>query len=157
MRNGAAWIGDISVLVVDEIHLLNDPNRGPTLEMTITKLRKLNPGMQIIGLSATVANGPELADWLDAELVTSEWRPISLREGVICNGKLEQYVVEADARLVVEGLIEWALAVARRFCRWRPWAAMWFGQRCRWSLLRFATARRCRDRDERGPGGGGSS
>jgi len=57
MRNGAAWIGDISVLVVDEIHLLNDPNRGPTLEMTITKLRKLNPGMQIIGLSATVANG----------------------------------------------------------------------------------------------------
>lgn len=88
MRNGASWIGDISVLVVDEIHLLNDSNRGPTLEMTITKLRKLNPGMQIIGLSATVANGPELADWLDAELVTSEWRPISLREGVICKGKL---------------------------------------------------------------------
>jgi len=88
MRNGASWIGDISVLVVDEIHLLNDSNRGPTLEMTITKLRKLNSGMQIIGLSATVANGPELADWLDAELVTSEWRPISLREGVICNGKL---------------------------------------------------------------------
>lgn len=88
MRNGASWIGDVSVLVVDEIHLLNDPNRGPTLEMTITKLRKLNPGMQIIGLSATVANGPELADWLDAELVTSEWRPIRLREGVICNGKL---------------------------------------------------------------------
>lgn len=88
MRNGATWIGDISVLVVDEIHLLNDPNRGPTLEMTITKLRKLNPRMQIIGLSATVANGPELADWLDAELVTSEWRPISLKEGVICNGKL---------------------------------------------------------------------
>jgi helicase len=88
MRNRAAWVGDISVLVVDEIHLLNDPNRGPTLEMTITKLRKLNFGMQIIGLSATVANGKELADWLDAELVTSEWRPISLREGVICNGKL---------------------------------------------------------------------
>ena len=88
MRNGASWIGDISVLVVDEIHLLNDSNRGPTLEMTITKLRKLNSGMQIIGLSATVANGPELADWLDAELVTSEWRPISLKEGVICNGKL---------------------------------------------------------------------
>lgn len=88
MRNGASWIGDISVLVVDEIHLLNDSNRGPTLEMTITKLRKLNPGMQIIGLSATVANGPELADWLDAELVTSDWRPISLKEGVICKGKL---------------------------------------------------------------------
>jgi helicase len=88
MRNGASWVHDISVLVVDEIHLLNSANRGPTLEMTITKLRKLNPHMQVIGLSATVANGLELAEWLDADLVTSEWRPITLREGVICNGKL---------------------------------------------------------------------
>jgi helicase len=88
MRNGASWVHDISVLVVDEIHLLNSANRGPTLEMTITKLRKLNPSMQIIGLSATVANGLELADWLGADLVTSEWRPVNLREGVICNGKL---------------------------------------------------------------------
>jgi helicase len=88
MRNGASWIDDISVLVVDEIHLLNSANRGPTLEITITKLRKLNPSMQIIGLSATVANGLELAEWLDADLVTSEWRPVNLREGVICNGKM---------------------------------------------------------------------
>jgi ATP-dependent DNA helicase len=88
MRNGASWVHDISVLVVDEIHLLNSANRGPTLEMTITKLRKLNLQMQVIGLSATVANGLELAEWLDAELVTSEWRPINLREGVICDGKL---------------------------------------------------------------------
>ena len=109
MRNGASWIGDVSVLVVDEIHLLNDPNRGPTLEMTITKLRKLNPDMQIIGLSATVANGPELADWLDAELVTSEWRPISLREGVICNGKL----VFPDSEGALSGGKDEALALVR--------------------------------------------
>ena len=44
MRNGAAWVRDLAVLVVDEIHLLNDAGRGPTLEMTITKLRRLNPG-----------------------------------------------------------------------------------------------------------------
>lgn len=109
MRNGASWIGDLSVLVVDEIHLLNDPNRGPTLEMTITKLRKLNPKMQIIGLSATVANGPELADWLDAELVTSEWRPIILREGVICNGKL----VFPDSEGALSGGKDEALALVR--------------------------------------------
>ena len=109
MRNGAAWIGDISVLVVDEIHLLNDPNRGPTLEMTITKLRKLNPCMQIIGLSATVANGLELANWLDAELVTSEWRPISLKEGVICNGKL----VFPDSEGALSGGKDEALALVR--------------------------------------------
>jgi len=88
MRNGAAWVRDLAVLVVDEIHLLNDVGRGPTLEMTITKLRRLNPKMQVIGLSATVANGQEIADWLEAEMVSSDWRPVQLREGVICNGKL---------------------------------------------------------------------
>ena len=88
MRNGAAWVKDLGVLVVDEIHLLNEASRGPTLEMTITKLRRLNPKMQTIGLSATVANGQELAEWLGAEMVYSDWRPIKLREGIICNGKL---------------------------------------------------------------------
>ena len=88
MRNGAAWVKDLGVLVVDEIHLLNEASRGPTLEMTITKLRRLNPKMQIIGLSATVANGRELAEWLGAEMVTSDWRPVKLREGIICNGKM---------------------------------------------------------------------
>jgi helicase len=88
MRNGATWIKDLQVLVVDEIHLLDSANRGPTLEMTITKLRKLNPNMQIVGLSATVANSREVADWLHAELISSEWRPIKLREGVICRDKM---------------------------------------------------------------------
>ncbi len=88
MRNGASWVRDLAVLVVDEIHLLNDVGRGPTLEMTITKLRHCNPDLQIIGLSATVANSRELAAWLNADMVNSDWRPISLREGIICNGKL---------------------------------------------------------------------
>lgn len=85
MRNGASWVQDLAVLVVDEIHLLNDVGRGPTLEMTITKLRHCNPALQVIGLSATVANGQEIAQWLEAEMVSSNWRPIRLREGIICN------------------------------------------------------------------------
>ena len=88
MRNGASWVRDLSVLVVDEIHLLNDTGRGPTLEMTITKLRRSNPELQVIGLSATVANAGEIASWLAADMVCSDWRPIRLREGVICNERL---------------------------------------------------------------------
>jgi helicase len=99
MRNGASWVRDLSVLVVDEIHLLNDPGRGPTLEMTITKLRHSNPGLQVIGLSATIANASEIAAWLKAEMVSSDWRPISLREGVICNGKL----VFSDGEIALAG------------------------------------------------------
>lgn len=109
MRNGASWVRDLTVLVVDEIHLLNDVGRGPTLEMTITKLRRLNPGLQVIGLSATVANSQELADWLDAELVSSEWRPISLREGIICQGRL----VFSDGEATLETKKDEALALVK--------------------------------------------
>ena len=88
IRNGARWIRDLSVLVVDEIHLLDSPDRGPTLEMTMTKLLKLNPNIQVLGLSATVANAREVASWLNADLVESRWRPVELKEGVICDGVL---------------------------------------------------------------------
>ena len=109
MRNGAAWVRDLSVLVVDEIHLLNDAGRGPTLEMTITKLRRLNPGLQVIGLSATIANAKELAEWLDAELVFSDWRPIRLREGIICHGKL----IFSDGEATLETKQDEALALVK--------------------------------------------
>ena len=109
MRNGASWIRDLAVLVVDEIHLLNDVGRGPTLEMTITKLRRSNSGLQIIGLSATVANSRELADWLDAELVSSDWRPIALKEGVICKGRL----VFSDEERALEAKKDESIALVR--------------------------------------------
>ena len=44
LRNSARWIGDITLLVIDEIHLIDSDNRGPTLEMVIAKLRYRNPG-----------------------------------------------------------------------------------------------------------------
>ncbi|MFB6164460.1 MAG: DEAD/DEAH box helicase, partial [Haloarculaceae archaeon] len=82
VRNDAPWIDDIACVVADEVHLVDDRDRGPTLEVTLAKLRKLNPDLQTVALSATVGNADELADWLDAELVDSEWRPIELKKGV---------------------------------------------------------------------------
>ena len=82
VRNGAALIDDLTCVVADEVHLVNDAGRGPTLEVTLGKLRTLNPGLQVVALSATVDNAEVIAEWLDAELVDSEWRPIELRTGV---------------------------------------------------------------------------
>jgi helicase len=82
VRNGADWLDDLACVVADEVHLIDDGHRGPTLEVTLAKLRTLNPGLQVVALSATVGNADELAGWLDAELVESEWRPIELRKGV---------------------------------------------------------------------------
>ncbi|MCK9631602.1 MAG: ATP-dependent DNA helicase [Methanoregula sp.] len=88
LRNNARWISEISLLVVDEVHLIDSPNRGPVVEMVIAKLRYRNPAMQVIGLSATIGNPQVLAGWLDAELVTSTWRPVDLRQGVFCKDRI---------------------------------------------------------------------
>ena len=82
VRNGAPWLENLTCVVADEVHLVDDPNRGPTLEVTLAKLRRINPDLQVVALSATVDNADEVADWLDAELVQSDWRPVDLRTGV---------------------------------------------------------------------------
>ena len=56
IRHNPSWLTEVGCLVSDEIHLINDSNRGPTLEVTLSKFREINPDIQIIGLSATVSN-----------------------------------------------------------------------------------------------------
>ncbi|MBV0925559.1 ATP-dependent DNA helicase [Halomicroarcula limicola] len=82
VRNDAPWIEELTCVVSDEVHLVDDGQRGPTLEVTLAKLRRLNPDLQTVALSATIGNADELAGWLDAELVDSDWRPIELQKGV---------------------------------------------------------------------------
>ncbi len=82
IRHRAEWIREVAVIIVDEIHLMNDPGRGPTLEILITILRQLLKNIQIVALSATVGNPKELAEWLDAELVVDDWRPVKLEKGI---------------------------------------------------------------------------
>lgn len=90
LRHRAKWLADlISVAVLDEVHLINDPGRGPTLEILTARLRQVNPKLQIIALSATIRNSDELAEWLDAELVKSDWRPVPLKEGVYFDGEIK--------------------------------------------------------------------
>ena len=86
MRHSAPWLRDVNLVVADEIHLINSPERGPTLELLLTKLKRVRKGVQILGLSATISNADEIAEWLDAEVVVSGWRPVPLKEGVYYNG-----------------------------------------------------------------------
>jgi helicase len=80
LRIGSHWIDEITVVVADEVHLIDSPDRGPTLEIVLAKLMRQNP--QIIALSATIGNAGEVAKWLNAALVLSDWRPTQLKEGV---------------------------------------------------------------------------
>ncbi len=82
IRHGAEWIDEVGLIVADEIHLLTQADRGPTLEITLTSLKELAPKAQVLGLSATIKNAEELAKWLNAELVVSDWRPVKLYAGI---------------------------------------------------------------------------
>lgn len=82
IRRGAEWIDEIGLVISDEIHLIGDESRGPTLEMVLTQLKRLENKPQILGLSATITNSDELANWLGCKLVENTWRPVPLSEGV---------------------------------------------------------------------------
>jgi len=88
LRHRTHWLQQLTVVVADEVHLINDADRGPTLEVTLAKLRQVNPKAQVLALSATIRNSDELARWLEAEHIRSDWRPVPLKEGVYYNGRV---------------------------------------------------------------------
>ncbi|MBT3285364.1 DEAD/DEAH box helicase [Candidatus Bathyarchaeota archaeon] len=81
LRHRSPWMNGISLVIADEVHLIGS-DRGPTLEVSLARLRQMTPDIQILALSATISNAYEIAEWLKAESVTTDWRPVTLREGV---------------------------------------------------------------------------
>ena len=72
------WMPEVDWLVIDELHLLGDAGRGARLEGTVSRFRRLNPFCRVLGLSATLGNRGELADWLEGVEFSSNWRPVPL-------------------------------------------------------------------------------
>ncbi|MFN9468217.1 MAG: DEAD/DEAH box helicase, partial [Pseudanabaena sp.] len=79
---------DVEVVVLDECHYMNDRQRGTVWEESIVYCPA---GVQLVALSATVANSQQLTDWIhkvhgDTELIYSDFRPVPL-EHSFCNNK----------------------------------------------------------------------
>lgn len=91
IRHKSPFIYKIGTVVVDEVHLLNDFGRGPTLEIVITILRQILKNAQYLYLSATIGNEKTLAAWLGAALVKDTWRPVRLDKGIYRDGKITFY------------------------------------------------------------------
>ncbi|MBY0358913.1 MAG: DEAD/DEAH box helicase [Candidatus Obscuribacterales bacterium] len=74
-------VHDVASVILDECHYMNDAERGTVWEESIIYCP---PSLQLIALSATIANGEELAAWIDqthgpTRLVSSNFRPVPLR------------------------------------------------------------------------------
>ena len=94
MRSKSEVLRRVSVVVADEFHLVNDSHRGPTMEINLARIRHLLPEAQIITLSATVGNSQDLADWLESDLIVSEWRPVSLEYATLAELDLEPRAIQ---------------------------------------------------------------
>lgn len=66
IANGEAprFFKDLKFVVFDELHSLVTSKRGHLLALGLARLRMLAPGLQTIGLSATVAEPKDLRHWL---------------------------------------------------------------------------------------------
>ncbi|MCP8323368.1 MAG: DEAD/DEAH box helicase [Candidatus Methylarchaceae archaeon HK02M2] len=89
LRHGVQWIDSVKLFITDEIHIVGDDYRGPTLEMIVAKILSQLHKSQILALSATVNNSKDLAKWLSARLIDIRWRPIKLVEGAFQYGEIK--------------------------------------------------------------------
>ncbi|GAB7091684.1 DEAD/DEAH box helicase [Halorubrum luteum] len=81
-----SFITDVDCVVIDEVHLLDSEKRGGVLEVTVSRLRRLQDP-RVVALSATMPNVDDVAEWLDAPPETTyefgdEYRPVDLETGV---------------------------------------------------------------------------
>ncbi len=82
-RFSASSVNNIDLVIIDEFHMIGDFSRGPTIECAITRLKEQNRSIRLIALSATLENMDEMASWLDAEVVTHDYRPVPLHKQVL--------------------------------------------------------------------------
>lgn len=153
-------LSEMGIIVIDELHMVGDPKRGYLLELMLTKLRyaagegiskssdgessggssdKNDPaqGLQIVGMSATMPNVAAVADWLQAALYQTEFRPVPLEEyikvgnsiynksmelsrtipkGADLGGKDPDHVVELCNEVVQEGQSVLIFCSSRKGC-----------------------------------------
>ncbi|XP_057997626.1 DExH-box ATP-dependent RNA helicase DExH17-like isoform X1 [Hevea brasiliensis] len=89
---GLSFFSDIALLLIDEVHLLNDP-RGAALEAIVSRIKMLahNPEMKsstlscvrFLAVSATIPNIEDIAEWLSVpaqgiKRFGEEMRPVKL-------------------------------------------------------------------------------
>ena len=77
---------DVSLIIIDELQMIHDPVRGPLLEVMIEHIRKKNPEIRLIGLSAYLENETGFLSWFPASHLLSYKRPVELRKGIMRGG-----------------------------------------------------------------------
>ncbi|KAL8701061.1 MAG: hypothetical protein Q9224_000675 [Gallowayella concinna] len=81
-------IDDLGIVILDELHMIDDDHRGYLMELLATKILSLERNVQIVGMSATLPNTQLLAEWLDAKYYESKFKPIAVDEYLVCKNSI---------------------------------------------------------------------
>ncbi|KAI9804013.1 MAG: hypothetical protein M1833_000294 [Piccolia ochrophora] len=81
-------IDRLGIIVIDELHMLDDEHRGYLLELMATKIQSLDQDVQVVGMSATLSNIEVVAKWLDAKYYESRYRPVPIEEYLVYEGQI---------------------------------------------------------------------
>ncbi len=86
LTQNTSLLNSCGLVIIDEIQLINDHNRGSTLEILLTKIKLIKEkdpdSFQFLGLSAVLGNLNKFDKWLGATHLTENKRPIELYEGI---------------------------------------------------------------------------
>ncbi|MEM0284233.1 MAG: DEAD/DEAH box helicase, partial [Sulfolobales archaeon] len=113
LRLKPSWIKRIGTVVLDELHMVGDDERGHVVELV--GVRSLYEGYRVVGLSAAIGNTSELAEWLKAVLIYDTWRPVRLVEGyydrssrtiVFDDGRIESVGGDLEAHALREARVQ---------------------------------------------------
>ncbi len=106
---GQAAVKTIGTVVIDEVHMLEDPERGHRLDGLIARLRACAPNAQFVFLSATIGNPKDVAKHLGGTLVEYEFRPVPLERHLIFamdhekNRLIDEYALKEYAMTSTKG------------------------------------------------------
>jgi helicase len=107
----------LGLIIIDELQLLGDAERGPELEMALTKIITSGYKPKIIALSAVLDDEEELARWLNCRIIKETARPVDLLQGVASDGHFhyrsfnngiegsEKFDIESNPESITESLI----------------------------------------------------
>ncbi|EIN14380.1 antiviral helicase [Punctularia strigosozonata HHB-11173 SS5] len=116
LYKGADLIRDVEFVIFDEVHYVNDAERGVVWEEVIIMLPD---HVNIILLSATVPNTKEFADWVgrtkrkDIYVISTAQRPVPL-EHYLYSGREMHKVLDAKRNFLAQGYKDAAEALRRK-------------------------------------------
>ncbi|XP_046862655.1 probable ATP-dependent DNA helicase HFM1 [Xenia sp. Carnegie-2017] len=103
-KNNKALVQAVRLFLVDEVHLLNDESRGPTMEAVISRMKTVKTtesrichrkeifgtNIRFLAVSATIPNANDIGKWLETDddptatySMDDSYRPVKLRKVVI--------------------------------------------------------------------------